>query len=206
MLRFCADVSAADWITRSRDATDDVASGQAWKALALFGPPEFEAYARVRFIPDPDRPHQSVPSEDFTEPAYEGYEHAIVARTCRALAAATRSSDECYFAIWAGYSGVVSPLPGGPRMYIPNRGYHLYVGTLSDLKAWEEPLTHETPALFHDPPAFVWPADHAWCLASDTDPHWAGIGANTATIRDLTLRDDIDVVTADRYGRQPFYD
>lgn len=89
MLRFCADVSPADWITRSRDATDDVASGQAWKALALFGPPEFEAYARVRFRPD---------------------------------------------------------------------------------------------------------------------PHWAGIGADTTTIRTLTTRDDIDVVTADRYGRQPFYD
>ena len=100
MLRFCADVSPADWITRSRDATDDVASGQAWKALALFGPPEFEpqAYARVRFIPDdPDRPHQSVPSQDFTQAVYAGYEHAIVARTCRALAAETSSSDDCYF-------------------------------------------------------------------------------------------------------------
>ncbi|WP_260681840.1 hypothetical protein [Gordonia rubripertincta] len=206
MLRFCTDVSPADWITRRRDATDDVASGQAWKALALFGPPEFEAYARVRFRPDPDGPHQGVPREDFTQAVYAGYEHGIVARTCRALAAETRSSDDCYFAIWAGYPGVLSPLPGGPRMHIPNRDYHLYVGTLSDLKAWEQPLTHETPALLHDPPAFVWPADRAWCLASDVDPHWAGIGADTTTIRALTTRDDIDVVTADRYGRQPFYD
>lgn len=84
--------------------------------------------------PDPDRPHQGVPSEDFTQAVYAGYEHAIVARTCRALAAETRSSDDCYFAIWAG------------------------------------------------------------------------IGADTTTIRALTARDDIDVVTADRYGRQPFYD
>lgn len=118
---------------------------------------------------DPDRPHQSVPSEDFTQAVYAGYEHAIVARTCRALAAETRSSDDCYFAIWAGYSGVLSPLPGAPRMHIPNRDYHLYVGSLSDLKAWEQPVTHETPALHHDPPAFVWPADRAWCLASDVD-------------------------------------
>lgn len=197
MPSFCADVTPANWITRSRDA---------WKSLALFGPPEFEAYARVRFVPDPDHPHQSYPSEDFTQPAYAGYEHAIVARTCIALAAATRSTDECYFAIWAGYSGVVSPLPGGPRMHIPNRDYHLYAGTLSDVKEWEAPWTPETLALLHNPPAFVWPADHAWCLASDTDPHWAGIGADAATIRALTTRDDIDVVAADRYGRHPFYD
>ncbi|WP_157227933.1 hypothetical protein [Gordonia aichiensis] len=62
MLRFCADVSAADWITRSRDATDDVASGQAWKSLALFGPPEFEAYARVRFMPDPGSTGTTAPA------------------------------------------------------------------------------------------------------------------------------------------------
>lgn len=60
--------------------------------------------------------------------------------------------------------------------------------------------------MLQNPPAFVWPADRAWCLASDIDPHWAGIGADTATIRTLMTRDDIDVVPADRYARQPFYD
>lgn len=197
MLRFCPEVSPADWITRSDDP---------WKSLALFGPPGFEAYARVRFIPDPDRPHQSAPSEDFAEPAYQGDEHAIVARTCRALAASTGSTEECFFAIWAGYAGVVSPLPGGPRMHIPHRDYHLYAGSLSDLEEWEKPWTPDTPALCENLPAFVWPADHAWCLASDTDPHWAGIGSDTTTIRALMTRDDIDVVFADRYARQPFYD
>ncbi|WP_435084711.1 hypothetical protein [Gordonia hongkongensis] len=91
-------------------------------------------------------------------------------------------------------------------MHIPHRDYHLYSGSVSDLEKWEEPWTPETPALFENPPAFVWPADHAWCLASDTDPHWAGIGSDTATIRALTTRDDVDVVVTDRYARQPFYD
>lgn len=152
---FLSDVSPADWITRIRDA---------WKSLVLFGPPEFEEDARVRFVPDPVHRHQRYPTEDFTQAVYAGDEHAIIARTCRALAAATRSSDDCYFAIWAGYSGGVPPLPGGPRMLIPNRDYHLYAGTLSDINEWEEPWTPKTPALLHDPPAFVWPADHAWCL------------------------------------------
>lgn len=196
MLRFCADVSPADWITRSRDD---------WKSLALFGPAEFEAYARVRFVPDPDHRHQSYPREKLA-PVYAGAEHAIVARTCIALAAETRSSDDCYFAIWAGYLDVEALLPGGPRMHIPNRDYHLYAGALPDIQEWEKVRTPRTSALLENPPAFVWPADHTWCLASDTDPHWAGIGADMATIRALATRDDIDVVPADRYGRQPFYD
>lgn len=157
------------WLADRDDAFRDAVEVVAMDGFTGFKTAAAEEIPDAVTVMDPDRPHQSVPREDFTEPAYEGYEHAIVARTCRALAAATRSSDDCYFAIWAGYSGVVSPLPGGPRMHIPNRDYHLYVGTLSDLKAWEQPLTHETPALLHDPPAFVWPADRAWCLASDVD-------------------------------------
>lgn len=196
MLRVCVDVSPADWITRSDDP---------WNVLALFGPPGFEAYARVRFVPDPKGTHQGYPQADPAEPAYAGGERVIVARTCTVLAAATHSSDECYFAIWAGYGRVVSPLPGGPRMHIPNRDYHLYVGTLADIEEWEA-WTPGSPDLFANPPALVWPVDHAWCLASDTDPHWAGIGADAATIRTLTTRDDIDIVPADRYDHQPFYD
>ena len=41
---------------------------------------------------------------------------------------------------------------------------------------------------------------------TNADENPAGIGSDTTTIRTLMTRDDIDVVSADRYARQPFYD
>ena len=55
-------------------------------------------------------------------------------------------------------------------------------------------------------PAFVWPADHAWCVASDVDPHGAGIGAGRPAIAALTAAPDLDVVPARPDGPQPTYD
>ena len=49
-LTFCWDLSAADWITRS---------DLRWAQLVGFGPAGFDAYARLRFLPDPARPGQS---------------------------------------------------------------------------------------------------------------------------------------------------
>jgi hypothetical protein len=40
----CSDLSPANWI---------VTSDLPWKRLVSFGPADFAAYARVRFIPEP---------------------------------------------------------------------------------------------------------------------------------------------------------
>src|SRR5215213_8014902 len=42
-------MSAADWIVQAQIP---------WKQLVYFGPPDFPAYARLRFIPDLTRPGQ----------------------------------------------------------------------------------------------------------------------------------------------------
>ena len=43
-LRSCSDPSAAAWITSSK---------RPWHQLVTFGPSGFDAYARLRFLPDP---------------------------------------------------------------------------------------------------------------------------------------------------------
>jgi hypothetical protein len=48
-LRHCTDTSAADWLVNSPTPP--------WQ-LITFGPLGFEAYARLRYIPDPTRPGQ----------------------------------------------------------------------------------------------------------------------------------------------------
>ena len=54
-------------------------------------------------------------------------------------------------------------------------------------------------------PAFIWPADHAWCIANDVDPHWAGVGADGSAIDELLADSRLDVVPADRSQDQPYY-
>jgi hypothetical protein len=46
-------------------------------------------------------------------------------------------------------------------------------------------------------PAFIWPADRAWCVTNDVDPHWAGIAATAAAIDDLLASPALDMVRAD---------
>jgi hypothetical protein len=52
-------------------------------------------------------------------------------------------------------------------------------------------------------PAFLWPADHTWCVANDVDPHWAGIGAEASLIEQLVADPRLDAVAADRADDQP---
>ena len=76
-------------------------------------------------------------------------------------------------------------------MHIPNRTYYLLHGPLAGFGQWGVRETGYNPA------AFVWPADHAWCIASDVDQHWAGIGASTEAINRVLAQQDLDIVTAD---------
>ncbi|HEX2893442.1 MAG TPA: hypothetical protein VHO29_05510 [Marmoricola sp.] len=62
---------------------------------------------------------------------------------------------------------------------------------------------HEARA--EDRPAFVWPADQAWCPAFDVDPHWAGVGSSAAAVEALLVEPGLDVVVADPLVRQPAY-
>jgi len=54
-------------------------------------------------------------------------------------------------------------------------------------------------------PAFVWPADRAWCLTRDVDPHYAGIAASAAAIEELLAQPQLDVVLADPAEVPPHY-
>ncbi len=128
------------------------------------------------------------------------------ARTAlRVLAGHTRSPDRCFFCVWEGYSGsFIDPvLTRGPLVALPHRRYVLFTGALDEIANWEAHFGGGQPCA---PPAFVWPADHRWCFASDVDPHWAGIGADDAAIQSLTARTDLDVVRASPAQTTPRYE
>lgn len=218
----CADLSVADWI---------LASDRPWQQLVGFGPRGFPAYARLRFIPDPAHEGQSENDVDIDGDAPS--EAVQLRAVLEALRRHTRTPENCYFCLWEGasasiYGGnwawTVDPQTGtarpgpriapafppsvleGPKVVVPNRAYILFQGTLSEFGDWGAAEMWPGQHRLNMPnPAFVWPADHAWCVSNDVDPHWAGIGADVSAIADLLANPRLDVVPADPRDEQPSY-
>lgn len=103
-----------------------------------------------------------------------------------------------------GLDPTVPPSPA--PVVVPNRAYFLFHGKLADSRNWDDVELWAGQTRLRPPhPAFVWPADHAWCVASDVDPHWTGIGADTHVIDQLARDARLDVVPADPDADQPSY-
>jgi hypothetical protein len=180
------DLQAAAWIT---EAEED------WTQLAGFGPAGLPGYVRVRILPDPERPFQSEADVHTAEDALSDEEHIQV--IVDVLSRHTSTPEDAYFGLWDGWG---TRIPGfKPMMRIPNRDYYLFRGPLTDLGRWG--TEEENPPV----PAFVWPADRAWCLAKDVDQHWVGVGAGEPALHELLTHPKLDVVKADPAEQQPFY-
>jgi hypothetical protein len=190
-LRHATSAEPAAWI-----------SNLTFHEATTFGPPGFEAYARLRFIPDPTRPGQSESQVDVPDEHLSDLDQARKVFAC--LARCTTTAGHCYFCIWNGYPYERLPVGPGPHVMVnlPDRDYWLMEGPLAALRSWEADLGEGGPWV---PPAIVWPADHAWIFVSDVDPHWAGIGASRAAITALLDDPALDVVVADPQDPQPYY-
>lgn len=189
----CADLTVARWLERSAED---------WRHLAARGPRDFEKHARLRFIPDPSFPGQSEGDVRRAPGALSDNEQLGVALA--KLAPYTATPDDCYFCIWEGWPSFSGDDPM-PRISIPNRAYFLFRGSLADVADWDSQIS----ALLHDTeaptPAFVWPADHAWCVTCDVDPHFATIGASAEAIARLVADTRVDVVVDDPDTEPPYY-
>ncbi|WP_432489426.1 hypothetical protein [Kineococcus sp. SYSU DK018] len=101
---------------------------------------------------------------------------------------------------WAQGTGQQEPA----LVRLPERDYYLFEGSIDDFGDWG-PALAQPPTDYAPEPAFTWPADHAWCIARDVDPHYAGIGAVPAAIEALIQHPGLDVVAADPAQEQPHY-
>ena len=208
-----------------------MASERPWQQLVGFGPAGFPVYARLRFLPDPAYEGQSENDVDVDDDAPT--ETAQLRAVLETLTGHTHTPDDCYFCLWVGWDSEIeggggarildpqtaivrrgpqiapafpSSVLHGPKVVVPNRAYFLFRGSVSDFgnggAAEEWP---GQPRLHMPDPAFIWPADHAWCVANDVDPHWAGIGAAVSAIDQLLGDPRLDVVAADPREDQPAY-
>jgi len=185
----CADLTAAEWIS-SLDSP--------WETIATIGPPGYQAYGRLRFIHDPLFKGQSesdaeIPSEHLPDDE----QLRVVVEN---LLNHTSTPDDGYLLTWMGWDEGAFPgsLWRQPQVLIPNREYLMCRVSLHEYcsgaveAAWEAEARHPMP-----PPAFIWPADRAWCVTQDVDPHWGSIGGEPAAIDSLLEEKRIDVVPFD---------
>jgi hypothetical protein len=78
---------------------------------------------------------------------------------------------------------------GGPLVELPNREYLLYEGPV-------EPIT-ATASLGHGQTAnLAWPADHAWCLASEIDLAWTYVGGSEPLVERLLADERVECLPA----------
>jgi hypothetical protein len=192
VLAHTTDTAPAAWLENSRIP---------WDQLVTFGPGGYEAYARLRYIPDPTSPGQHEADVDL--PADHPLDASQARRALSVLADFTETPDECFFCIWEGIAGnVLSAIElQGPLVTVPHRQYVLFTGRLGDYSEAGDGRFDD----FDPVPSFVWPADRRWCFASDVDPHWAGIGASRAAVERLLNTSGLDVVRAVPTERPPAY-
>ncbi|MFW0783151.1 hypothetical protein AAFP35_01400 [Gordonia sp. CPCC 206044] len=203
----CRDTSAASWLLSQQ---------REWYDLTARGPLGYERYARLRFIPDPAfdgqrESHAEVPDEIAAGPS-ELWQLAVAVSH---LARHTTTPDDCYFLIWDGWpSGwpyVQYEKLGDRDLNIQDeqlgvvRSYYFFNGE-ADLFAWEDASNVlASPTRLLPDPAFTWPADRAWCITDDIDPHFATIGASHPAITDLLNDSRIDIVEDDPESYPPRY-
>jgi hypothetical protein len=90
-LTLCSDLSPAGWL---------LTSTLPWDRLVTFGPAGFEAYARLRFLPDPAYEGQSENDADVDDkPTAADRLRTLL----QLLAAHTTTPDDCYCCLWDGW-------------------------------------------------------------------------------------------------------
>jgi hypothetical protein len=173
-MRPLLDVSPAGWIVEA-DAD--------WWTTALYGPPGFPAYVRVRF------------DMDGAEDAYAP-DLTVMQGALDHLRDHTTTPDDGFVGIWHGWGfwekDFHPAAPRAPHFAIPNREYVLLGGPLGEaltaasLGVW--------PSSDGATPHFVWPTDHAWCIASDVDPDWFAVGGPVGAIDAIMADERLDAV------------
>jgi len=123
------------------------------------------------------------------------------------LAAHTGTPSECLFCIWDGWgwdTAMSAALPGevpipipdpvppevrqGPRVHLGGRDHLLYTGPIDAALAFAG-----TPGQI---PNLWWPADRAWCVASDVELLWSYVGGSAPLIEELLAGPAVEALPA----------
>lgn len=191
-IRPATDAGAARWL---------LGPGVDWWDLVRYGPPVFDAYARVAFERGPDDGADDGASDGASggePPAFDAVRAALAA-----LSAHTAATGG-YAAVWEGWGGV--PAPRAPRVEIPHRPMLLFTGPLEALRDAPALGWYGSAESVQQEPHLVWPDDRAWCLACEVDEEVEFTVGCSADVLAALQRELPVTVRPVRYGDQaPLY-
>jgi len=175
----------------------------AWSGMPLLRDAQFHSIALPPVRPEADAPWSGQGPE-------EGSLYLADAQVLAGLARHwTATPERVWFCVWDGYDWAGTPLvppgqvgmrrpdpvPGavrnGPRVHLPYRDYLLYAGPVEAVTA-VAPLSglEQTPNLW-------WPADRAWCVATEIDLPWTYVGGPAGLIDRILSDERIEALPAE---------
>jgi hypothetical protein len=194
----------------------------AWSGMPLRQDAQFHSIALPRTAPSEPLPYHS---QGPREGSLYVPDAEVLARILRDW---TATPEDCWFCVWDGYgwdsassffaaaasaeTGQLpetvappkrDPVPGpvreAPRVQLPHRGYLLYQGP-----AEAALVLPGLDGTFGQCPNLWWPADRAWCVASEIGLSWTYIGGPRGLIDAIGTDDRIEALPAapnDRVSR-----
>jgi hypothetical protein len=130
---------------------------------------------------------------------------------CEVLGAYTTTPERCWCAVWEGHEDLIGLRSDAalPRLAAKHRPMIVAEGPLNAVpeKSFSDPAPVSPPGQEHPPvvghyrsPSLWWPADRAWCVASDVDLQTTYVGASSDCVDRLIADNRIEVmpVTADQ--------
>lgn len=115
------------------------------------------------------------------------------------LALHTTTPNECYFAVWTGFAAVDLSWRTAPTFSAPLRTYYLLQGDISDAL-----VTFDFNERRYRSPSVWWPADHAWCVATEVDDRWTYVGGSARCIDALLADVELEAVSTRSDELLPF--
>lgn len=107
----------------------------------------------------------------------------------------TSTPGECFYAVWEGF-GALALMPVAATVAMPGREMLLLTGPLSQARR----VSMETGS-WEQSPSLWWPADRAWCVATDVDLMSTYVGGSRACIQAVLAAPGLEAwEVSDRQG------
>ncbi|GEM35473.1 hypothetical protein NN3_64800 [Nocardia neocaledoniensis NBRC 108232] len=129
------------------------------------------------------------------EPVVGALPSSVVTRLSGLLTRHTTTPGRCWLAIWEGYGDLDPRWRTAPSFDLPGRLMHLLAGPVAAAafplndRPGAEPFRNLHPNLW-------WPADRAWCVATDVDMMTTYVGGSVAAIEALTGDPGLEALAA----------
>ncbi len=214
LLERAREPAAADWLRSSVTTFAE--------SVASFLPGQFEAYARIhhpfQYGDGTVAPATSwkdlaaAAGVDLLDPALaaefastgiEGAQAAVgrlppglIGPLIEHLEPATTTPEHCHFALWEGFGDSPVPRTTQPVLELPYRRYHVFSGPLEGVRTslFVSPIGHRSANLW-------WPADRAWCVATEVDFAWTYVGGSGSCISAILADARFDAVETSASAR-----